>query len=91
MATDVSVQTEALIRERVASGRYAAAAAVDEAVRLLDGRDKRQHLRALIDEADAAIERGETVDGTSDLFAQLKQEAEEARRRGIPVARHVKP
>ncbi len=92
VAIVVSPQTEGLIRERVSSGRYAdATAVVDEAVRLLSERDMREHLRVLIAEADAALERGEVVEWTPDLFARLKQEADDARVRGIPVSQHVRP
>jgi hypothetical protein len=51
----------------------------------------REHLRVLIAEADAALERGEVVEWTPDLFARLKQEADDARVRGIPVSQHVRP
>jgi len=85
-------ELEAIVRARVESGRYADdIAVVDEALRLLEERDKLEHLRALLDEADAAIARGEVEDWTPGLFEQLKREADDANRDGVPVHDHVTP
>jgi putative addiction module CopG family antidote len=83
---------EALIRERVESGRYTDDAAVlDEALRLLEERDRLEYLRALVDEADAAIARGEVIEWTPDFMDRLSREADEANRDGVPVDDHVLP
>lgn len=92
MTLTLPPELEAIVRERVESGRYADdIAVVDEALRLLEERDKLEHLRALLDEADAAIARGEVEDWTPDLFEQLKREADDANRDGVPVHDHVTP
>ena len=57
---------EAMIREKVASGRYAnASEVVREALRRLEEDDEKlQRLRAMIAEADASFERGEGIEIT---------------------------
>lgn len=88
----VTPETKTLIRERVESGRYADETAVlAEALRLLEDRDKLEHLRALIDEAEAEVARGELIDWTPDFMEQLWQEALEANRRGDPIDDAVLP
>lgn len=86
MTVTLTPEMEAMIRERVASGRYADdAAVIDEALRLLEERDKLEHLRALVDAADAEMARGEGIEWTPDFFAQLKREAADANRDGVPI------
>lgn len=88
----VTSEMKALIRERVRSGRYADETAVlDAALRLLEERDKLEYLRALIDEADAEVARGELVEWTPDFMEQVWQEALEANRRGDPIDDAVLP
>jgi putative addiction module CopG family antidote len=92
MSVTLTQQTEALIRERLASGRYRdPETVVEQAVRLLDARDKLDELRALVAEADAEIERGEIVEWTPGLFEELRREATEAALRDDPVPSHVRP
>ena len=88
----VPPQMEALIRDRVASGRYADDTAVlDAALSLLAERDKQEYLRALVDEADAEVARGELIDWTPDLMERLWDEAIVANRRGDPIDDDVLP
>jgi putative addiction module CopG family antidote len=80
MSIELSPQAEALIQEKVRSGLYAnAEAAVDAAVQLLDQYDRRlQRLRDAI----AVGEEGDAIPWSPELMDQLRQEAEEMRRRG---------
>jgi len=83
---------EELVHEKVGSGRYAdASAVVEEALRLLDERDRLDRLRAAVDAADVEIERGEFIDSTPDFFDRLKREARQATRDGLPISDDVKP
>jgi putative addiction module CopG family antidote len=78
MAMQIPRDLESDIREKVASGRFENEAdVVREALRLLDRREKRVfELRASIEENLAAVERGEGVELTEDLWDRLSQEAE---------------
>ena len=81
-----------LIRRKVQSGLYADAnEVVEEALRLLDERDRMAHLRALIAVADGEIARGETIAWTPDFMEQLKREADEEDRQGLPIDDVVQP
>ncbi len=76
MVIEVSPETDALIRARIESGRYAdATAVVDEAIRLLDERERLATLREMVDEAEAEVARGEVAEWTPELFARLREEA----------------
>lgn len=60
MNVTLTPDVEALIAERVASGRYAdASEVVREALRLLEQRDRWERLRESLAEAEAEIDRGE--------------------------------
>ena len=66
-------------------------AVIEEALRLLDERDRLAWLRQAVDEADAEFARGEFVEWTSDFLERLKREAEEDSRLGRPIPDEVKP
>ncbi len=88
----LSQQLEAVVREKVDSGRYADPnAVVEEALRLLDDRDRLERLRAEIALGLEDIERGEVVDFTRELWDQLIREAEEDERNGVPIDDAVLP
>ncbi len=92
MDVRVDGRSATLIRQRVASGRFAdAAAVVREALRLLDERDHGQALRAELQIGLDQIERGETVDFTPELLDELTIEAEQNAREGKPIRDAVKP
>ena len=84
MPIQLTPETEALIREKVDSGRYATADEVIEvALRLLAVREQHtQQLRASIAEGLAAIERGEGVELTPELMDEIDREIDERLRRG---------
>lgn len=89
----LSPQLEALIREKIASGRYRdPAEVIGEALRLLDERDRRlDWLRAEVAVGLEQIERGEEAEFTPELVERLRREADENARLGKPVKDAVKP
>jgi antitoxin ParD1/3/4 len=86
MTIHLTPQSEALIREKVASGRYATVdEAIDAAVQLLDAHDRLTRLKAAIAEGDAQLARGEGVELTPELWEEIEREADEADRLGLPL------
>ena len=86
---------EAMIREKVASGRYAnASEVVREALRRMEGEDDSiEELRALIAEADASFERGDYTEVT-DIRAFIQsifERAHENVKANKPIPAHVRP
>jgi antitoxin ParD1/3/4 len=72
-----------MIRERVESGCYASATdVVGEALRLLDERDRLEHLRSLLAVGLEQSRRGETVEFTPQLIEELGRRAMERYCRG---------
>ncbi len=87
MEVTISPEREAMVREKVASGRYANAnEVIDEALHLLDERDRRARLQAAIDAGLEEITRGEDTPWTSDAMRQLLEEADEEDRLGLPLS-----
>ena len=79
-------RAEALLRKKVDDGRYSSIdEALDDAVQLLDARDRLERLRAAIDVADAQIARGEVYELTEELWYEIEREADEANRLGLPI------
>jgi antitoxin ParD1/3/4 len=92
MAITLTPRAEALIRQKVANGLYASADEVIEAaVMLLDERDRFERLRASLLEAEAQTREGKVVEWTPEFRRQLRQEAEEMARQGIPADPDVCP
>jgi antitoxin ParD1/3/4 len=86
MTVTLTPRLEALISEMLATGRYADADDVlEQGVRLLEERERRRRLRESVAEGFAAIERGEGVELTSDLWEEIEREADEADRQGRPI------
>jgi antitoxin ParD1/3/4 len=70
---------EAMIREKVASGRYASSSeVVREALRLLDEHDKREHLRAAIEHAKESVARGDVHSWTPKRLSEIWERTEAA-------------
>lgn len=93
MVIHVTPEIEADIRQLVSSGEFA-----DEtevllmALRLLDARQRRlEEIRASLKEAIASIERGEGREWSSELMAEIRQEADEKIRLGLPPKIDVCP
>ncbi|MGI8477498.1 MAG: ribbon-helix-helix domain-containing protein [Thermomicrobiales bacterium] len=92
MSIQLTPQSEALIRRTVAGGRYASVdEALDAAVLLLDAHDRHARLKAAIAEGIAQIDRGEGVELTPELWAEIEREADEAERLGEPIDPDVCP
>lgn len=81
-------QLEAMIRDKVETGSYAdAVEVVQEALLLLDERDRLAWLRAAV----AVGEHGEGIPYTPAVMERLKREAEANARAGKPIDDAVKP
>jgi putative addiction module CopG family antidote len=80
MPMQLPPQAEAIIQQKISSGLYGSAdEAITAAIQLLEEHDRRL-LR--LREAIAEGEVGEAVPWTPELMAQLRQEAEQMKRRG---------
>ena len=85
-------ETEALIRQKIANGRYESAAKVIEAaVVLLDEQDRREHLRSLLREAEQQTRAGDILTWSPEFERQLLREADELDRQGVPINPDVCP
>jgi antitoxin ParD1/3/4 len=74
---------EAMVRERVASGRYGDAhAVIGDALRLLEERERSEHLNALLAVGLEQAQRGELVDFTPELFEEIDRRVDEMIRNG---------
>lgn len=92
MDITLTPQLEALIREKVGTGRYSnASEVVHEALRLMEERDRRQRLRDAIAIGDEAFARGEYREWTADSLQRLIQEADAEDRQRLPIGDDVLP
>ncbi len=83
MNVSLTPQLEAMIRERVDSGRYASASeVVREGLRLLEERERREHLRALLAVGEDDERQGNLVVYTPEFMDDIYREADELFRRG---------
>ena len=83
MYVSLTPQLEAMIRERVESGRYNnASEVVREALRLLEEHERVQHLRSLLAVGLEDERRGDMVEFTPELLEDIYRRAEERFRRG---------
>ena len=92
MSIQLAPAIEAKINERVEQGHYPdVESVVEEALRVLKVRDERKEtLRALIQEGLDDIERGEVYEMTPTFWDEIVAEADEEDRLGIPIPDHVK-
>jgi antitoxin ParD1/3/4 len=92
MQIQLTPQFEELIERKVQSGRYTdASEVVQEALRLLDERDKMTRLREALAVGEAQVARGEVKPWTSESMGRLLHEAEEDERQGLPIRDEVQP
>lgn len=90
MSVSLSPQAEAKIRQRVEADTYRNAdEVIDEALSLLDERDRR--LDALRTKLQIGLDSGETIEYSSELMNQIEREAEEAYLRGEKPSPDVTP
>ncbi len=92
MSIQLAPAIEAKIQERVERGHYPNAdAVVEEALRVLEARDKEAKVQKLLQVALDQVDRGEIIEMTDDFWPTIMREAREANRRGDPIPDHVKP
>ena len=83
MNVSLAPELEAMIRERVESGRYTnASEVVQEALRLLEEHEKVEHLRSLLAVGLEQARRGELVEFTPELMEDIRRRAHERFLRG---------
>lgn len=84
MTISLTPSQESLIREKVDTGRYAdPTEVVDQALHLLDERDRLDRLRAALEVGNEQIRRGQVVRWSPELLQQMIQRSEEKARLGI--------
>jgi len=92
MNVTLSPQLQAMVQQRVESGRFIdASEVIQAALQLMVEHERFQRLRAAVAEGFEQAERGETVPYSTALMDQLKREAVEAARAGEPIPDEVKP
>ena len=94
MNVSLTPDLEALIREKVESGRYTSSSEVlREALRLLEQRDREreERLRVALATGLDDIARGNVIPWTPDFMDQLNREADEDDRLGLPISSDVTP
>lgn len=83
MNVSLTPQLEAMIRERVASGRYSSASeVVRDALRHLEEHERRERLRALLAVGDDDERQGNLIDYTPEFMEDIYREADDLFRRG---------
>lgn len=83
MNVSLTPRLEAMINERVESGRYDNANdVVSEALRLLEERERLDHVRSLLAVGIAEAERGELIEFTPELMAEIARRAKDRIQRG---------
>lgn len=79
MNFSLTPRLEAMVREKVVSGRYSnSSEVVREALRLLEEQDKLTWPRAALAIGEADLARGDLVEWTPNLLAEIWREADEA-------------
>ncbi|MBA2519757.1 MAG: type II toxin-antitoxin system ParD family antitoxin [Chloroflexia bacterium] len=86
MNVSLTPHLEAMVREKVASGRYNdSSEVVREAPRLLEEQDKLHRPRAAIAVGQEQIRRGEGILLTPEVMADIDREVDELIRRAEPL------
>mgnify|MGYP000141381499 CR=1 FL=1 len=84
MEITLKPETEALIRKKIADGRYESASeVVATAVFLLDEQDRRDYLRSLMLTAEQQTRDGKVLDWTPELRQGIRERAEFKAQQGI--------
>lgn len=92
MNVNLTPHLEAMVREKVASGRYNnSSEVVREALRLMEEQDTRDRLRAALAVGLEDLARGAVVPWTPDFMDQLNREADEEERLRLPISDDVTP
>jgi antitoxin ParD1/3/4 len=93
---NLTPQLEAMVRRKVEGGQYNnASEVVREALRLMQERDEERdslaRLRAAVAAAQEQFDRGEGREWTPELHEEIKRQAAENARLGVPIPDDVKP
>jgi antitoxin ParD1/3/4 len=92
MNVNLTPHLEAMVRQKVESGRYNnASEVVREALRLLEEQDNLHRLRAALAIGQDQLDRGEDRPYTPELLEELKRQATENARLGSPIPDEIKP
>jgi putative addiction module CopG family antidote len=92
MSIQLPPDVEASIRQKVQRGQFPDEAEVIlEALQLLDERDRKRRLNAALAVGDEEYRRGEVIELTPAVWAELEREADEADRLGLPIDPDVCP
>lgn len=92
MSIQLASAIEAKIHEQVERGHYPDTDSVlEEALRVLEARDRKAKLHELLQEALDEIDRGEIIEMDDDFWPNIMREADEEDRLGVPIPDHVKP
>jgi antitoxin ParD1/3/4 len=92
MSVSLTPQTESMIEEMLATGHFVDAGdVIEQAVRLLEERERRRRLRASVSEDFAAIRRGEGIELTDEVWQAIERDADESDRKGLPLDPDVSP
>lgn len=92
MVVTLPPKLEALVQEKVDSGRYGdAAEVVADALRLLDERDRHEQLRAAVAKGIEQLDRGEGAVYTPELRKKIRRTAMERARAGLKPKPDVVP
>lgn len=92
MNVSLSPRMETLVARKVESGLFGdASAVIEEALRLLDERDRIARLQAALAVGIAELERGEGILWTENSMQELLDEADEEDRLGLPISDDVLP
>lgn len=83
MSVTLTPRLEAKIRERVESGRYSdASEVVEDALQLLEERERSEHLNALLAVGLEQARRGELIPFTPEMFDEIDRRVDEMILRG---------
>jgi antitoxin ParD1/3/4 len=92
MNVNLTPQLEAMIRRKVETGLYNnASEVVRDALRLMAERDRISRLQTALAIGDEEYRRGEVVELTPAVWAEIEREADEADRLGLPIDPDVCP
>lgn len=92
MNVSLTPELEAMVKEKVESGRYASSSEViREALRIMEREEKKRVLIEALNEGYEQIERGETIEFNRSEFERIMEEARANAHSGRPVNDLVKP
>lgn len=84
MNVSLTPQLEALVRQKIEPGPYNnATEVVQEALKVLDERDRAARLKAALAVGDEQYRRGETIPFTPELVEEMKRDAEHMAQEGV--------